>query len=131
VTFDIKCTLFPIKASLYGGEYSGDITYDAHEAVPSVKLDQQVTTVNIEPLLKDSINSERLSSRGRDQRHDERSEGTPRSAGNPEIEVEAKTSRYCQEQTAGNPQPVTMTSEPEFAAWSCNGFESTWWTSGF
>jgi AsmA protein len=64
VTFDIKCTLFPIKASLYGGEYSGDITYDAHEAVPSVKLDQQVTTVNIEPLLKDSINSERLSGRG-------------------------------------------------------------------
>jgi len=56
--------LFPIKASLYGGEYSGDITYDAHEAVPSVKLDQQVTGVNIEPLLKDSINSERLSGRG-------------------------------------------------------------------
>jgi AsmA protein len=56
--------LFPIKASLYGGEYSGDITYDAHEAVPSVKLDQQVTGVDIEPLLKDSINSERLSGRG-------------------------------------------------------------------
>ncbi len=56
--------LFPIKASLYGGEYSGDITYDAHEAVPSVKLDQQVTGVNIKPLLKDSINSERLSGRG-------------------------------------------------------------------
>jgi AsmA protein len=56
--------LFPIKASLYGGEYSGDITYDAHEAVPSVKLDQQVTGVDIAPLLKDSINSERLSGRG-------------------------------------------------------------------
>jgi AsmA protein len=56
--------LFPIKASVYGGEYSGDITYDAHEAVPSVKLDQQVTSVNVEPLLKDSINSERLSGRG-------------------------------------------------------------------
>ena len=56
--------LFPIKASLYGGEYLGDITYDAHEAVPSVKLDQQVTGANIKPLLKDSINSERLSGRG-------------------------------------------------------------------
>jgi AsmA protein len=56
--------LFPIKASLYGGEYSGDITYDVHEAVPSVKLDQQMTGVNIEPLLKDSVNSERLSGRG-------------------------------------------------------------------
>lgn len=58
MTFDIKCTLFPIKASLHGREYSGDITYDAHEAVPSVKLDQQVTAVNIEPLLKDSINND-------------------------------------------------------------------------
>jgi AsmA protein len=56
--------LFPIKASLYGGAYSGDITYDAHGEVPSVKLDQQVTAVNIEPLLKDSIDSERLSGRG-------------------------------------------------------------------
>jgi AsmA protein len=56
--------LFPIKASLYGGTYSGDITYDAHEAVPSVKLDQQVTGVNIEPLLKDSMSSGRLSGRG-------------------------------------------------------------------
>jgi len=56
--------LFPIKASLYGGVYSGDITYDAHEAVPGVKLDQQVTGVDIAPLLKDSINSERLSGRG-------------------------------------------------------------------
>jgi AsmA protein len=56
--------LFPIKASLYGGQYSGDITYDAHEAVPSVKFDQQVTGVDIQPLLKDSMNSERLSGRG-------------------------------------------------------------------
>ena len=56
--------LFPIKANLYGGEYSGDITYDAHEAVPSVRLDQQVTGVDMAPLLKDSIKSERLSGRG-------------------------------------------------------------------
>jgi AsmA protein len=56
--------LFPIKASLYGGQYSGDITYDAHEAVPSVKLDQEVTGVDIAPLLKDSIDSERLTGRG-------------------------------------------------------------------
>jgi AsmA protein len=56
--------LFPIKASLYGGEYSGDITYDAHEAVPSVKLDQQVTGVDIAPMLEDSVKNVRLSGRG-------------------------------------------------------------------
>jgi AsmA protein len=54
----------PIKASLYGGEYSGDITYDAHEAVPSVRLDQQVTGMDMAPLLKDGFKSERLSGRG-------------------------------------------------------------------
>jgi AsmA protein len=56
--------LFPIKADLYGGEYSGDITYDAHEAVPTVKLDQQLTGVDMAPLLKDGVKSERLSGRG-------------------------------------------------------------------
>ncbi len=56
--------LFPIKANLYGGEYSGDITYDAHDSVPRVELEQQVSGVNIAPLLKDSIHSARLSGRG-------------------------------------------------------------------
>ena len=56
--------LAPVNASLYGGEYSGDITYDAREATPRVKLDQQVTGVDIAPLLKDSIQSEWLSGRG-------------------------------------------------------------------
>ncbi len=56
--------LSPIKASLYGGEYAGDITYDAHEAIPSIKLDQQMTGVDMAPLLKDGFKSERLSGRG-------------------------------------------------------------------
>ena len=56
--------LAPIKASLYGGEYAGDITYDAHETIPSLKLDQQVTGVDMAPLLKDGFKSERLSGRG-------------------------------------------------------------------
>lgn len=56
--------LFPIKADLYGGGYAGDVTYDAHEAVPTVKLDQQLTGVDMAALLKDGIKSERLSGRG-------------------------------------------------------------------
>jgi AsmA protein len=56
--------LSPIKASLYGGQYSGDITYDAHESTPRLALEQEVTGVDMAPLLKDSIKSERLSGRG-------------------------------------------------------------------
>ena len=56
--------LSPIKANLYGGQYSGDITYDAHEATPSLALEQAVTGVDMAALLKDSIKSDRLSGRG-------------------------------------------------------------------
>ena len=53
----------PIKAGLYGGEYSGSITYDAHAAVPSVLLAQQVTGVDMTSLLKDGFKSARFSGR--------------------------------------------------------------------
>ena len=56
--------LFPLKASLYGGAYTGDITYDAHDAVPQLKVEQTVSSVDMAALLKDSIKSERLSGRG-------------------------------------------------------------------
>jgi AsmA protein len=56
--------LAPIKANLYGGQYSGDITYDAHESTPSLALEQEVAGIDVAALLKDSIKSERLSGRG-------------------------------------------------------------------
>jgi AsmA protein len=56
--------LSPIKATLYGGQYAGDITYDAHGSMPRLVLEQQLTGVDMAPLLKDSIKSERLSGRG-------------------------------------------------------------------
>ena len=56
--------LFPLKASLYGGTYTGDITYDAHEAVPNVRVEQAVSSVDMAALLKDGMKSERLSGRG-------------------------------------------------------------------
>lgn len=56
--------LFPLKASLYGGTYTGDITYDAQEAVPKVRVEQAVSSVDMAALLKDGMKSERLSGRG-------------------------------------------------------------------
>jgi len=56
--------LSPIRASLYGGQYSGDITYDAHESVPRLALDQGVAGVDMAALLKDWVKSERLSGHG-------------------------------------------------------------------
>jgi AsmA protein len=56
--------LSPIKASLYGGQYSGDITYDADEGTPRLALEHEVTGVDMAALLKDSIKSDRLSGRG-------------------------------------------------------------------
>lgn len=56
--------LFPLKAGLYGGTYTGDIMYDAHDAVPRLKVDQTVSSVDMAALLRDSIKSERLSGRG-------------------------------------------------------------------
>ena len=56
--------LSPIKANLYGGQLSGDITYDAHEGTPRLALEQAVTGVDMAALLEDSVKSDRLSGRG-------------------------------------------------------------------
>lgn len=54
----------PAKATLYGGEYSGDITLDDRATVPSLKIDQSMTGVDIAGLLKDLAGSQRVSGRG-------------------------------------------------------------------
>ena len=56
--------LFPIKATLYGGSYSGDVTYDARANVPGLQLAQNLSDVDIAALLKDGFGSDRLSGRG-------------------------------------------------------------------
>ena len=55
--------LNPAKASLYGGQYAGDITYDAHGTVPALKVDQQMSGIDVLQLLKSTVKSERLSGR--------------------------------------------------------------------
>jgi AsmA protein len=54
----------PANAKLYGGDYSGEITLDDAGAVPSIKLDQSMTNVDIAQLLKDLAHTQRLSGRG-------------------------------------------------------------------
>jgi AsmA protein len=54
----------PVRAKLYGGDYSGDITIDDREATPTVKLDQSMTGIDVAPLLKDFAKTQRISGRG-------------------------------------------------------------------
>jgi AsmA protein len=56
--------LNPLKAALFGGAYQGDITYDARSKVPAMKLDQQMTGIDMAKLLKATVKSERLSGKG-------------------------------------------------------------------
>jgi AsmA protein len=51
----------PIKAALFGGQYAGDVIYDARAKVPAMKLDQQMTGIDMAKLLKATVKSDRLS----------------------------------------------------------------------
>lgn len=54
----------PAAATLYGGSSTGTITLDARGALPSVTLEQNVSGVNMQPLLNDLMHTQRLSGRG-------------------------------------------------------------------
>ncbi len=54
----------PSEASMYGGQYRGDIGIDATGKVASVSLDEHVSNVNFAPLFKDLFETERFSGRG-------------------------------------------------------------------
>jgi AsmA protein len=54
----------PAGAKLYGGEYAGEITLDDAGSIPSMKLDQSMTNVDIAQLLKDLAHTQRVSGRG-------------------------------------------------------------------
>jgi AsmA protein len=50
VTVDMKDNvthLHPLTAQLYGGTYSGDLTYDARTATPSLGMDEHLTSVDM------------------------------------------------------------------------------------
>lgn len=54
----------PVRAKLYGGDYSGDITIDDREAVPTLKIDQSMAAIDMAQMLKDFAKTQRLSGRG-------------------------------------------------------------------
>jgi AsmA protein len=54
----------PAAAKLYGGTSSGDVTLDAHSAVPVLHLNESLAGVEIQPLLTDFAKLDRVSGRG-------------------------------------------------------------------
>jgi AsmA protein len=53
VTVDMKDNvthLHPLEAQLYGGKYSGDLTYDARTASPTISMDEHLTQVDMTQL---------------------------------------------------------------------------------
>ena len=56
--------LFPAQAQIDGGSYSGNITVDAHGAVPSLSMDEHLTGVDMAQLLAGTSYKGRASGRG-------------------------------------------------------------------
>ena len=54
----------PATASLYGGTSKGEITLDAHGAVPALHLDESLAGIDVQPLLEDFAKLNRVSGRG-------------------------------------------------------------------
>jgi AsmA protein len=54
----------PVRALLYGGAFSGDITLDTRTPENAFKIDETLTNVDMAAFLKDFAKSQRLSGRG-------------------------------------------------------------------
>jgi AsmA protein len=54
----------PAAAALYGGTSTGDITVDAHGAVPVLDLNESLAGIDVQPLLTDFAKLNRVSGRG-------------------------------------------------------------------
>jgi AsmA protein len=59
-----KARFYPSEASMYGGQYRGDIGIDSTGNVARVTLDEHVTGVNFAPLFKDMFETQRVSGKG-------------------------------------------------------------------
>lgn len=61
---DGKVRFNPAEASMYGGQYSGDIGIDATADVARITLDEHVTGVDFAPLFKDLFETDRVIGKG-------------------------------------------------------------------
>ena len=59
-----KARFYPSEASMYGGQYRGDIGIDSTGNVARVTLDEHVSGVNFAPLFKDMFETNRVSGKG-------------------------------------------------------------------
>lgn len=61
---DGKVRFHPSEASMYGGQYRGDIAIDATGQVARVSLDEHVSGIDFAPLFKDFFETDRVSGKG-------------------------------------------------------------------
>jgi AsmA protein len=61
---DGKVRFNPSEASMYGGQYRGDIGIDATGQVARVSLDEHVSGIDFAPLFKDLFETDRVSGKG-------------------------------------------------------------------
>ena len=59
-----KARFYPSEASMYGGQYRGDIGIDSTGKVARVTLDEHVSSVDFAPLFRDLFESKRVSGKG-------------------------------------------------------------------
>jgi AsmA protein len=56
--------LAPLRASVYGGQYQGEVRIDTRPATPTLALDAQLAGIDVAALMKDFAKTQRLSGRG-------------------------------------------------------------------
>ncbi|MEO6185033.1 MAG: AsmA family protein, partial [Steroidobacteraceae bacterium] len=61
---DAVARFAPLKAQLYGGQYSGDIGIDMRPALPRLTMDEHMSGIDIAKLMKEYAASEHLSGTG-------------------------------------------------------------------
>ncbi|WP_129775835.1 AsmA family protein [Peristeroidobacter soli] len=61
---DGKVRFNPSQASMYGGNYSGDIGIDATSDVARISLDEHISGVDFAPLFKDFFETDRVAGKG-------------------------------------------------------------------
>ncbi len=59
-----RLRVFPSEAQMYGGQYSGDISIDASGRTPRLSFDEHLTGIDFALLLKDMLETQRMSGRG-------------------------------------------------------------------
>lgn len=61
---DGKVRFHPSEASMYGGQYRGDIAIDATGQLARISLDEHVSDIDFAPLFKDFFETDRVSGKG-------------------------------------------------------------------